>query len=143
MTKKYDTKISYGLLIFTFLIFFVPVILGTLKNGIENGFYVTIGILIPSYAFILHVFLKTTYIVENKTLKIKCGFLFNKNIPIDSIKGIKKTKNLISSPAPSFDRIEIKYGKFDAIIISPKDKVTFAKDLNLINPTIVNSIREN
>ena len=95
-------------------------------------------ILTTIYTFILHIFLKTTYIVENKTLKIKCGFLFNKNILIDDIKGIKKTKNLISSPAPSFDRIEIKYGKFDEVIISPKDKVGFAKDLTLINPTIVN-----
>lgn len=36
-------------------------------------------------------------------------------------------------PALQYDRIEIAYGKFDNIIISPKDKATFAKDLMFIN----------
>ena len=48
----------------------------------------------------------------------------------------------MSSPAPSFDRIELKYGKFDEIIISPKDKLSFANDLTQINTEIENNIVE-
>ena len=45
--------------------------------------------------------------------------------------------------APSFDRIELKYGKFDEIIISPKDKLSFANDLTQINIEIENNIVKN
>jgi len=55
---------------------------------------------------------------------------------------VSKTKNIISSPAPSFDRIEIKYGSFDEIIISPKEKLNFEHDLTIMNPNIKNNITE-
>ena len=114
------------------------------NNGINTEFYTLIGILIPTYAFILHMFLKTEYRIENNTLKIKCGIIFNKTIDINKIKKISQTNSLMSSPAPSFDRIELKYGKFDEIIIiSPKDKLSFANDLTQINIEIENNIVKN
>lgn len=143
MIKKYKAKVSYGMLIAIFLLFFLPLIFGIMNNGIDKEFYILIGILIPTYTFILHVFLKTEYKIEDKTLKIKCGILFNKIIDINTIQKISKTNSIISSPAPSFDRIEIKYGKFDEIIISPKDKLGFANDLTQINTEIENNILEN
>ena len=48
---------------------------------------------------------------------------------------------MISSPAASFDRIEITYGKFEEIIISPKHKLKFYEDLQKINPNIINNLR--
>ncbi|WP_291865079.1 PH domain-containing protein [Maribacter sp.] len=131
------------MLIAIFLLFFIPVIFGIVNNGINKEFYTLIGILIPTYAFILHTFLKTEYKIENNTLKIKCGIIFNKTIDISKIKKISHTNSLISSPAPSFDRIELKYGKFDEMIISPKDKLNFANDLTQINTGIENNIIEN
>ena len=143
MTKKYKAKVSYGMLISIFLLFFVPVIFGIANNGINKVFYILIGILLSSYAFILNMFLTTEYTIENEILRIKCGILFNKKIDINNIKKISRTNSLMSSPAPSFDRIEIKYGKFDEIIISPEDKLNFAKDLTIINSVIENNITEN
>ena len=58
MSKKYKAKVSYEMLVAIFLLFFIPVIFGIVNNGINKGFYVLIGILIPSYVFILHMFLK-------------------------------------------------------------------------------------
>jgi hypothetical protein len=86
------------------------------------------------------MFFKTEYAIVDKKLKIKCGLFTYKPIAILDIKEITKTKNIIASPAPSFDRIEIKYGKFDTIIISPKDKSRFVKDLTKINPDIKSNI---
>jgi hypothetical protein len=143
MTTKYQTKISYGMLTVIFLLFFLPVLFGIINNGITSEFYVLLGILIPSYAFIVYLFFNTEYRIENNELIIKCGFLFEQKIDIKEIKTLKKTTNLISSPAPSFDRIEIKYGKFDEVLISLKDKVSFAKDLTKINPKIENNITVN
>lgn len=92
--------------------------------------------------FIAHLFLRTVYTIDHDQLKIKCGIFSYQPIDIHEIREISKTKSIISSPAPSFDRIEIKYGKFDTIIISPNDKLSFANDLSLINPTIKNNITE-
>ncbi len=55
---------------------------------------------------------------------------------IEKIKSITKTNNPISAPAASFDRIEINYGEFNSVIISPKDKIGFIKELIKINPNI-------
>lgn len=143
MTRKYETKISYGLLITISLLFFMPVIFVLFNNGFTEELYVLIGILMSIYALILQTFIRTDYIIENEKLKIKCGFLINIKINISEIKEIRKTSSLISSPATSFDRIGIKYGKYNEVIISPKDKFTFAKDLTMINPTIMNNITEN
>ena len=97
---------------------------------------VIIGSISVVCAFTLHLFFKTCYTIEHKKLKIRCGFLSYQPIEIGTIKKITSTKSLVASPAPSFDRIEIKYGKFDEVIISPKDKLSFAADLKNINPKI-------
>lgn len=142
MTKKYPSKVSYGLLIFIFLIFYGPLIPDLISSSINIKIIVFIGFLTLIFAFILHLFLRTYYIIENKKLKVKCGVFLYKPIEIDSIKEVSKTKNIFSSPAPSFDRVIIKYGKFDEIIISPKDKLSFANDLVKLNPNIKNNIAE-
>jgi hypothetical protein len=51
-----------------------------------------------------------------------------------------KSNTFFSSPAASFYRIEIKYGKFEEMIISPKNKFEFAKNLTNLNPKIKNNI---
>ena len=86
------------------------------------------------------MFFKLEYIIEENKLKIKCGFFAYKPIEIKDIKEITKSNSIISSPAASFDRIEIKYGKWEELIISPKDKFTFAKHLTNLNPKIKNNI---
>ena len=88
------------------------------------------------------MFFKTIYTIEENKLKIKCGFFSYKSIEINDMREIAKSTNIISSPAASFDRIEIKYGKFDEVIISPKNKFEFAKDLVKINSKIVNTLNE-
>ncbi len=90
----------------------------------------------------MHLFFKTKYIIDNGKLIVKSGFIRYKPDDIESIKEIAATKSMISSPAPSFGRIVIKYGKYDEIIISPKDKLNFAKDLLKINPEINCKITE-
>ncbi|MGB0892130.1 MAG: PH domain-containing protein [Flavobacteriaceae bacterium] len=142
MTKKYPSKVSYGLLTFVFLVFYGPLI-PSFINGKLNvksvGFLIFLTLI---FTFITHLFLKTEYTIDNNKLKIKCGIFSFKPIDIDEIREISKTKSIISSPAPSFDRIEIKYGQFNEVIVSPKDKFHFAEDLTKINPRITNKITE-
>jgi hypothetical protein len=142
MTKKYSSKVSYGLLIVVFIVFFSPLILNLIKSGINLNLTLISLFLIIIFGLITHMFLKTEYTIEEKKLKIKCGFFTYKPIKINEIKEITKSSNIISSPAASFDRIEIKYGKFEELIISPKNKFEFAQSLTNLNPKIKNNITE-
>ena len=86
--------------------------------------------------FILHLFTTTYYIISGDTLRIKSGFLINTVVDIASITKITATRNMLSSPALSLDRIEIFYNKYDSVMISPEDKAEFIARLKDINPRI-------
>ena len=101
------------------------------------------GLFLLAYGLYLYLNFSTEYtIMDSGILKVKCGFFYNKRFDINKIKSVAKTRNLISSPAPSLDRIEITYGRFDVIVISPKDKNEFAKELIKVNPKIENNLTE-
>lgn len=140
MTKLYPSKVSYGLLTFVFFIFYGPSALDLIKGNFNQNMIVLLVFLTVFFVFIVHLFYTTHYTIKGNQLHIKCGFFSYKPIAIDEIKEIASTKSIVSAPAPSFDRIEIKYGKFDNIVISPQDKFHFAKDLVAINPRITTKI---
>ena len=142
MTKKHKSKVSYALLAFITILLIAPII-PIISNGEMNKeIALKLLFMIAILIFVMHVFLQTTYTIDGQKLKIKSGVIPYRPINISEITEISKTKSLWSSPAPSFDRIIIKYGDYQSIIISPKDKVSFAKDLCVINPNIVNNIKE-
>lgn len=139
--KIYPSKISYGLLLFILLIFLLPFFIsGKHVVGFNTPFIITFLTLTCSFGFILHLFFTTKYIINNEILQIKSGILINNKVNIKTIKSIQKTKSILSSPAASFDRILIKYNKYDEVIISPKNKLEFVNDLKIINPNISSDI---
>jgi hypothetical protein len=84
----------------------------------------------------MQLFINTYYVIDKESLKIKSGFLYNAIIDIHSIRKIEESNSPLSSPAASFDRLEIIYNKYDSILISPKDKHSFIQDILKINPSI-------
>ena len=136
MIKKYPSKVSYGLLIFVFLLFYLPLLPNLFVGEINEKIIGLIAFETVVFTFIVTLFLNTSYTIENNLLKIKCGVFSCRPIDINLIKEISKTKSIISSPAPSFDRIIIVHGKFNELIISPKDKKNFLNDLMKVNPNI-------
>lgn len=58
-------------------------------------------------------------------------------IDIKTIKKIYSTHNPLSSPALSLDRIAVVYNKYDEVLISPKEREDFIRELLKINPNIV------
>lgn len=106
--------------------------------GVEiKGIVITVALLLGISLFTLQLFLNTTYkISDDHQLVIRCGIATFGKIDISSIKSVEKTNSIISSPAPSFDRIELKYDKWESVIISPKDKRGFIDALLKINPGI-------
>ena len=136
----YYSKISYTLLIVIFIVFFGPLIPNIIHEGFSNNMImITLGLFVV-YGLILHMFFNTTYTIDQKMLHIRCGFFRYKPINIMNMKKISKSSSIVSSPAASFDRIEITYDKFDELIISPKHKLKFAADLQKINPNLINEL---
>ena len=98
------------------------------------------GISILVYAVVLYLNFSTVYIIDKGILTVKCGIFYHKRFDISKIKSINKTGNIIASPAPSLDRIALTYGEYDIIILSPKNKMDFARELTRINPAIKNKL---
>ncbi|CAH0994930.1 hypothetical protein EMA8858_01045 [Emticicia aquatica] len=133
MTKKvYQSKIGIELII-PVIIVFGGILLITVN---KKTTWIEIVILLLVIFFIIHLFVATYYIIEGNKLTIKCGFIFTQTIDILTIKKISETNNPLSSPATSLDRLEIAFGKYDSILISPKHKHEFISDITSINSDI-------
>lgn len=134
--EKFKSKIDFWLILF-FSIIFGGIVIKLSYDGIWGVLIFILCII----AFIVHMFSTTFYIIEGEKLIIKCGFLINISIAIETLKKISETNNIMSSPALSLDRLEIFYNKFDTIMISPKDKTRFIEAIQKINPQV--EIRRN
>ncbi|MGJ8665333.1 MAG: PH domain-containing protein [Patiriisocius sp.] len=139
--KLYRSKINFillGILAALFIVFVVKLILDERMDTLGGWLLkIIIGLIL---VFCIDLFLRTRYIIKDKVLLIKSGIFSYPAIPIQSIISIEKIHSLLSSPAPSFDRLEIKYETYDSIIISPRHKKEFIKHLQSINPSITSSI---
>ena len=129
--KKYPSKISYGL-----LIFILAVLIGTTIPMIFKPVWTGLLISTAVILFTLHLFLNTYYVIDGEFLVVKSGMIFNKKVDINSVKSIKETKTIISAPALSFDRLEVNWGQYTGVVISPRDKKKFVEHMTRINPLI-------
>jgi hypothetical protein len=103
-----------------------------------NGLYLPgIICLALTGVIVLPIVFNTRYTINtNGILQVKCGLLINLSIPVASIKRITPTKTIFSAPALSLDRLEVFYGTYDSVVISPERKDEFIKLLQSINPAI-------
>lgn len=81
-------------------------------------------IIVPTYAFVGWIWFQTGYTIMNDMLFIRCG-PFRWRIPWQDIKRIRSSRSPLSSAALSFDRLEIRYQKFNVVHISPDDQERF------------------
>ena len=116
------------------LALFLIIVLGGLSvSMLWNRLWLGFSIIQLQVIFIFYLYRKTAYILEDEWLVIQCGFFYSLRIPYADIKRIRKTANPISSPAWSFKRIQIDYGKMSSVIISPN---TIEQFLNSIEPYV-------
>jgi hypothetical protein len=92
-------------------------------------------IMVAVILFVGWIWFGTGYEISDGELKIRSG-PFRQRIPIQEIREIKKTRNPLSSPACSLDRMEIKYGQSKRVMISPADKENFIKTIIEKSPSI-------
>lgn len=135
--EKFKSKIDLWFILFLVLLFGL-----ILVRLVYDQSWIGFAFILFVIAFIVQMYSTTFYSIENKKLLIKCGFFYNLSIEIESIKQISESYNIISSPAFSFDRLEILYNNFDTVLISPKEKLRFIEAIKKINPQTEIKIKE-
>ena len=131
--KEYNSKVSFGLILFLVIVFGLTAYMGVSLGEIS---WISLSVLGISAVFTIYTLWSIKYKIENAHLNVKNGFLVNQDIDISSIKKITETNTMISAPAASFDRLKINFNKYDSVIISPKNKKEFIHHLLSINPKI-------
>lgn len=133
MEKVYKSKISIGLATFIGVVMLgctLPLFFEAEKQ------WPAIFILVATNLFLIHLFLNTYYIISGHLLTVKSSFIINTKIDIRSIKAVIETNSMMSAPALSLDRLELTYGTFDSVVVSPKEKQAFIDHLLSINEAI-------
>lgn len=82
-----------------------------------------IGIGLPSW-----LLLSTRYTLQPLRLVVQSG-PFKWHIEVADITSITPSSNPLSSPALSLDRLRINYGRSSSLMISPRNKDQFVRDL--------------
>ena len=125
--SKIDLWIGFIIAVSAFLCAAISLPL-LLSSSIAN---VLIAVLILGLgsAFPIWLFFSTNYSTNEKDLLIKCG-PFRWVVPLATITSVKETKNPLSSPALSLDRLQISYQSGKSIMVSPKDKQRFISAIN-------------
>ena len=72
---------------------------------------------------------------EAQTLRIVSGPMVWK-VPVQAITSVLPSSSPLSSPALSLDRLRVRYGKHDSVLISPADRAGFMTALLHLNPAI-------
>lgn len=98
--------------------------------------WVGLALIVLTAVFVLYVLTSFRYIIADGQLEIR-GLFYKKRVDIAAIRSLRETRNPLSAPAASLDRLEIRYGKWDYVIISPKEKWKFMEQLKTLNPEIV------
>ena len=84
---------------------------------------VLVGCVLPVWLLVA-----TNYVLTATTLDIRSG-PFKWRVPIADVTNISPTRNPVSSPALSLDRLRIDYGDSRWIIVSPREKERFVREL--------------
>lgn len=131
MTTTYQSKIGAELIVPLSIL-----LLGLGGLAMYQRLWLGAGIILIIILLVGNLALTTRYSISGQQLWIKSGLFYSKSIPIESIHTIIETRNPISAPALSLDRLELVYNKYDSVLISPKDKIDFINFLVRIKPSI-------
>ncbi len=92
-------------------------------------------LLFGSAGFMLWVLYGTDYAFSGQILRIRCG-PFSFRVPLAEVVSVERSRNPLSSPACSLDRLLIRYGR-RRVLISPEDRGRFLDTLVQYTPHLV------
>ena len=121
--SKIDLWLAFLILGFSLLLILVPVGEWIYNNSsIKRTIFISLFTM-PGAILLLLIFFNVKYSLSDDELFVKNGFS-TQRIPLKDIIYIIPTNSMLSAPALSLERIEIRY-EGGSIVISPKDKDGF------------------
>ena len=134
MKTVYPTKVSATLVLIISLIMGCILVPYAIKN-----LWIPFTIILILHFLLLFMLANIKYVITESQLIIdqSLGKWGKEVIDISTIKSIEPTHTILGAPASSLDRLRISYNKYDDIIISPRQKEEFIRQLQSINPQIV------
>lgn len=109
-------------------VFSLAVSASMLTSGDARMLLVAAALVLIGAGLPLWLLLRTHYSLTATDLDIVSG-PFRWHVPISDIRSVTPTRNPLSSPALSLDRLRIDYGTKKWLMISPRDKDGFLKAL--------------
>ncbi len=131
MKTVYPTKVSIT------LILIISIIMGCILISLAvSSKWIPFFIDLLLYVSVVYLMVSIKYEINESQLIIHQA-MGKMVIDINTIKSIEPTHTILSAPASSLDRLRINYNKYDDIVISPRRKEEFIRQLQSINPNIV------
>lgn len=90
--------------------------------------FVAVPLLIVAVGLPVWTIRSTYYTLTDERLDVRCGPLVW-SVRLNDVRSVTPTRNPLSSPALSLDRLRIDYGRGLSIMISPQDKDAFVREL--------------
>jgi hypothetical protein len=137
MDVTFRSKIDWWLLV-VLIIAAAGSIIVVISMAITQSLVVallTLPLLLPTVVLPVWLLAATNYTIRAEDLHVRSG-PFAWRIPLHEIRSVSRTRNPLSSPALSLDRLRIEYGKGRSIMISPKDKENFLNELRKRVPAL-------
>ncbi len=119
---RYSTKVDLWI-----PLLFGVILLGVVAAVLASGEPWIVLLMVAVWTLLGFLILPCEYTLEEERLVVRSG-VFKSRIPYRDIQRVFPTRNPLSSPAWSLDRIAIVYGK-TCVMVSPKDKVGFVTEL--------------
>ncbi len=100
----------------------------------SHGLVAGLLALVAWAAFVCVLIVPCRYALQDDHLTIRAG-LKRWHIPYASIRNVKPSRSFLAAPALSLDRVEISYGQFDSVLVSPVKRQAFIDALSARLPT--------
>lgn len=131
MKTVYPTKVSIT------LILIISIIMGCILISLAvSSKWIPFFIDLLLYVSLVYLMVSIKYEINESQLIIHQA-MGKMVIDINTIKSIEPTHTILSAPASSLDRLRISYNKYGDVVISPRRKEEFIRQLQSINPNIV------
>lgn len=130
-TSKKD--VLYFLAVWGTVVIVLLSIIFSFSLTVFSLFWGFIGLI--SIVFLLWIWFGTGYRIEDEKIQIKNG-PFKWRVKIQDINSISKRKSLLATPALSVERLVLQYGKYNEMLLSPKNEKEFVELLLAKNPQI-------
>lgn len=130
MPKTYPSKVDWLVMlpVLALPVIFVLTSIGA-SAAQSHGLAAALrALFLLTVVFTLWTLVGTSYTLDATTLLVRCG-PFRWQIPLREIQSVTVTQDRRSGPALSLDRLCIEYSGGRRMLISPRDKDAFMRDL--------------